>query len=106
VGFGLFRALNSGYELWLAGLDLGSRGGGHGRSLLAALFATAQGQKTYIVRVQRGSSYIDALQHLLADFGFLPAGDTPRLRWFLRTDAPADVASRLRAAVEARVALN
>jgi ribosomal protein S18 acetylase RimI-like enzyme len=106
VGFGLFRAINSGYELWLAGLDLGSRGGGHGRSLLAALFATAQGQKTYIVRIQRGSSYIDALQHLLADFGFVPAGDTPRLRWFLRTDAPADVASRLRAAVEARVALN
>ena len=53
-----------------------------------------------------GRSYIDALQHLLADFGFLPAGDTPRLRWFLRTDAPADVASRVRDAVEARVALN
>ena len=90
VGFGLFRAINAGYELWLAGLDLGARGDGHGRSLLAALFATAQGQKTWIVRVQRGSRYVDALQHLLADFGFTWTGDTPRLRWFLRTDAPAD----------------
>ena len=39
------------------GLDLGARGGGHGRALLAALFATPQGQKTWIVRVQRGSRY-------------------------------------------------
>jgi hypothetical protein len=35
VGFGLFRAIDSGYELWLAGIDLGVRGGGHGRQLLA-----------------------------------------------------------------------
>ncbi len=30
VGFGLFRALNGGYELWLAGLEFERRGGGHG----------------------------------------------------------------------------
>ena len=48
----------------------GSRGGGHGRQLLTALFATPQGQKTYVVRVQRGSRYAPALQHLLHDFGF------------------------------------
>src|SRR5579862_5156180 len=30
AGFGLFRALESGYELWLAGLEFGRRGGGHG----------------------------------------------------------------------------
>jgi len=106
VGFGLFRAIETAYELWLAGLDLGARGGGHGRALLAALFATPQGQKTYVVRVQRGSRYVSALQHLLADFGFVPVGDTPRLRWFLRADAPPDLASRVRDAVDARSALN
>lgn len=106
VGFGLFRAIDANYELWLAGLDLGSRGGGHGRALLAALFATSQGQKTYVVRVQRASRYVGALQHLLADFGFLPVGDTPRLRWFLRTNAPSDLAARVRDAVEAHIALN
>lgn len=106
VGFGLFRAIEDGYELWLAGLDLGARGGGHGRALLAALFATAQGQKTWIVRVQRSSRYVSALQHLLTDFGFAVVGDTPRLRWFLRTDAPAGLASRVRDAVDARSALN
>ena len=106
VGFGLFRAIDANYELWLAGLDLGSRGGGHGRALLAALFATAQGQKTYVVRVQRASRYVNALQHLLGDFGFVAVGDTKRLRWFLRTDAPADLASRVRDAVEAHIALN
>ena len=106
VGFGLFRAIDSGYELWLAGLDLGVRGGGHGRQLLAALFATSQGQKTWILRVQRGSRYAPALQHLLQDFGFSRIGDTLRLRWFLRNDAPADLASRIRDAVDARSALN
>src|SRR6266540_6943082 len=30
VGFGLFRALEGGYELWLAGLEFGRRGGGYG----------------------------------------------------------------------------
>ncbi len=106
AGFGLFRALPSGYELWLAGLDLGRRGGGHGRALLAALFATPPGQKTYVVRVQRASRYVSALQHLLADFGFVAVGDTARLRWFLRTDAPAELASRVRDAVDAHIALN
>ena len=106
VGFGLFRALEAGYELWLAGLDLGARGGGHGRALLAALFATQQGQKTYVVRVQRSSRYVSALQHLLAEFGFTVVGDTPRLRWFLRDTSPPVLASRVRDAVEARIALN
>lgn len=106
AGFGLFRAIESGYELWLAGLDLGSRGGGHGRELLTALFATSQGQKTWIVRIQRGSRYAPALAHLFAQFGFSFLGDTPRLRWFLRKDAPADLASRVRDAVDARSTLN
>ena len=106
VGFGLFRAIEGGYELWLAGLDLGTRGGGHGRQLLAALFATAQGQKTCVLRVQRGSRYFIPLQHILADFGFKWIGDTTRLRWFMRKDAPADLASRIRDAVDARSALN
>ena len=106
AGFGLFRAIDAGYELWLAGLDLGVRGGGHGRELLAALFGTPQGQKTWILRVQRGSRYSAALQHLLHDFGFNWIGDTVRLRWYLRTDAPEDLASRVRDAVDARSALN
>lgn len=106
AGFGLFRAIESGYELWLAGVELGVRGDGHGRELLAALFATPQGQKTWIVRVQRGSRYASAVAHLLAGFGFRVVGDTSRLRWFLRKDSPADLASRVRDAVDARSALN
>lgn len=107
VGFGLFRSIgDKGYELWLAGLDLASRGGGQGRALLASLFATPPGQKTYIVRVQRDSRYINALQSLLAEFGFDIIGDTTRLRWFLHHDAPAALASRVRNAVAAHVPLN
>ena len=106
AGFGLFRAIDGGYELWLAGLDLGLRGGGHGRELLAALFATSQGQKTWIVRMQRESRYAPALAHLLGEFGFSLVGDTARLRWFLRKTAPPDLISRVRDAVDARGTLN
>ncbi len=56
--------------------------------------------------MQRESRYAPALAHLLADFGFSLVGDTRRLRWFLRTDAPADLVSRVRDAVDARSTLN
>jgi GNAT superfamily N-acetyltransferase len=107
VGFGLFRSIDgNGYELWLAGLDLAARGGGQGRALLASLFATPPGQKTYIVRVQHDSRYVKALQILLTEFGFAAIGDTARLRWFLHKDAPDKLASRVRNAIETRIALN
>ena len=107
VGFGLFRSIDgTGYELWLAGLDLSARGGGQGRALLASLFATPPGQKTYIVRVQRDSNHVKALQGLLEEFGFTAVGDTAKLRWFLHDAAPDGLASHVRNAVGAQLALN
>lgn len=106
VGFGLFRALDDGYELWLAGLEFARRGDGHGRELLAALFATSCGQSTYAVRVQRASRYVPQVTHLLESFGFAPVGDTARLRWFIRDSAPPGLASRIREAVSARSPVN
>jgi hypothetical protein len=98
-GFGLFRSLEEGgYELWLAGLEFARRGDGHGSQLLTALFATPPGQKTFVVRVQRTSRYVNAVSHLLGKFGFLPIGDTKARRWFVRTDAPAALVDRLRSA--------
>jgi ribosomal protein S18 acetylase RimI-like enzyme len=107
VGFGLFRSIDgTSHELWLAGLDLAARGGGQGRALLAALFGTPPGQKTYIVRVHRDSNSIKDLQSLLVDFGFTAIGDTAQLRWFLHHDAPEALASRVRKTVDSRAALN
>jgi hypothetical protein len=107
VGFGLFRSIDgTGYELWLAGLDLSARSGGQGRALLASLFATPPGQKTYIVRVQRDSPYIKALQGLLTEFGFTAIGDTTRLRWFVRNDAPEELVAHVRNSVAAQAPLN
>jgi hypothetical protein len=106
VGFGLFRALDGGYELWLAGLELGRRGGGHGRALLDALFATPPGKKTWVVRIPRGSRYSGTVQHLLSSHGFSFAGDTTHLRWFLRHNAPPALAARVRGAIAGRPPLN
>ena len=106
VGFGLFRALDNGYELWLAGLEFARRGGGHGRALLEALFATSAGQQTFVVRVQRASRYVPQVTHLLESLGFNSVGDTARLRWFVRHDAPPTLASRIREAVSARRPVN
>lgn len=106
VGFGLFRALEDGYELWLAGLEFGRRGDGQGRALLNALFATPPGKKTWVVRIPRGSRYGPAVQHLLRSYGFDHTGDTAHLRWFVRRQAPLSVRSRVRGAVGAEAPLN
>ena len=102
VGFGLFRALEGGYELWLAGLEFAQRGGGHGRALLQSLMSTPPGQKTYVVRIQRDSRYVQAVTHLLDTLGFDSVGETSRLRWFVRRDAPVALSARIRSAVNAR----
>jgi hypothetical protein len=106
VGFGLFRALDPGYELWLAGLEFAKRGGGHGRALISALLATPPGQRTYVVRVQRASRYMRQISHLLESLRFESIGDTARLRWFLHKDAPEPLAARIRGGVNARRMLN
>jgi hypothetical protein len=106
VGFGLFRALDGGYELWLAGLEFGRRGGGQGRALIDALFATSHGKKTWVVRIPRGSRYRAAVQHLLKVHDFEAIGDTKMLRWFLRQRAPAALAQRVRDAVSTHQQLN
>ena len=95
VGFGLFRALEGGYELWLAGLELNRRGGGHGRALVNALFATPPGKRTWVVRIQRGSRYGATVRHLLKPLGFDEVGETSRLRWFVRRDAPPALVARV-----------
>jgi hypothetical protein len=106
VGFGLFRAVEGGYELWLAGLEFGRRGGGYGRELLNALFATPPGKKTWVVRIPRGSRYGAMVQHLLKSYGFDHAGDTAHLRWFVRQSAPTSIAARVRSAVGLQAPLN
>jgi ribosomal protein S18 acetylase RimI-like enzyme len=95
VGFGLFRAVESGYELWLAGVEFGRRGDGHGRALIDALFTTPPGRKTWVVRIPRGSRYHATVQHLLSAHGFEHAGDTTSLRWFVRNDAPQRLVMRV-----------
>ena len=106
VGFGLFRALEGGYELWLAGLEFGRRGGGHGRALLDALFDTPPGKKTWVVRIPRGSRYGTTVQHLLKSYGFDHAGDTVQLRWFVRQSAPTSIAASVRNAVGTQASMN
>jgi hypothetical protein len=106
VGFGLFRALEGGYELWLAGLELGRRGDGHGRALIDALFATTQGKKTWVVRIPRNSRYRATVHQLLLPHGFAAVGDTTRMRWFLRDGAPQSLRAKIRDMVGSRPALN
>ena len=71
-----------------------------------ALFATPPGKKTWVVRIPRGSRYGATVQHLLKTYGFDHAGDTTHLRWFVRRNAPASIALRIRGAVGAHPPLN
>ncbi|CAG0993911.1 hypothetical protein BURK1_02420 [Burkholderiales bacterium] len=84
VGFGLFRAVDDGYELWLAGLEAHLRGKGHGRAMLQALFSTSTGRRTKVMRVRRSARSAGALAHLLAEHGFTATRETDRETWFVR----------------------
>jgi ribosomal protein S18 acetylase RimI-like enzyme len=85
VGFGLFRAApGGGYELWLAGLESALRGRGHGRAMLAALFATPIGRQTRFMRVRRSGQYAAAIAKLLAEHGFTETRETKHETWFMR----------------------
>jgi len=78
IGFGLFRAVDDGYELWIAGLETHLRGKGHGRAMLQALFSTPTGRRTKVMRLRRSARSAGALAHLLAE------------HWFVRVAPPPD----------------
>lgn len=99
IGFGLFKSMGDlGYELWLTGVDAQWRGRGHGRAMLTALLATPAGQLAHVVRVKRGGPSGDVMQRLLETLGFTATRDTTFARWFVRDDAPPQVAQRIRSA--------
>jgi GNAT superfamily N-acetyltransferase len=96
IGFGLFKAIDIGFELWLTGVDSEWRGHGHGRAMLTALLATPPGKRAYIVRVHRFGCDSPAMAHLLASFGYVLVQETRHHAVYLRIDAPAELGRRIR----------
>jgi GNAT superfamily N-acetyltransferase len=92
IGFGLFKAIAIGYELWLTGIEPAWRGHGHGRTMIGALLATPPGRRAFVVRVQRFGRDSPAMAHLLASHSYAPANETLHHSWFVRADAPAELA--------------
>jgi GNAT superfamily N-acetyltransferase len=97
IGFGLFKAMATGYELWLTGIDAAWRGHGHGRAMLKALLDTQPGRRAFVVRVKTRAPEADAMSHLLASFGYTSVREAPQHTWFLRSDAPAALRAELNA---------
>ncbi len=102
VGFGLFRAIDDGYELWLSGLETSLRGKGHGRAMLKALFDTPTGKRTNFVRVRRAARTAGALAHLLGEIGFTPTRETHNETWFVRAAPMTSATASSRGADTAR----
>jgi GNAT superfamily N-acetyltransferase len=96
IGFGLFKATDIGFELWLTGVDAQWRGHGHGRAMIAALLATPPGKKAYVVRVHRFGRDSPAMAHILATFDYVPVIETRHHAWYLRADAPPELGRRMR----------
>lgn len=91
VGFGLFKAVAIGYELWLTGLATAWRGHGHGRAMLTALLKTPPGKHTYVVRLNTEGRESVAMGQLLLTLGYKCAQKTPQHTWYLRNDAPPEL---------------
>ena len=99
IGFGLFKALPGlGYELWLTGIDRAWRRQGHGRAMLSAMLATPAGKLAHVVRVDPAGSSGATMQRLLESLDFAAVRETLNMRWFVRGDAPPEVAARILAA--------
>ena len=98
IGFGLFKAIAIGYELWLTGVDPAWRGAGHGRAMLRALLATSPGTRAYVVKVQRFGRDSPAMAHLLASYQYAQARETVHHSWFIRADAPGQVEEYIQSA--------
>ena len=99
IGFGLFKALpDLGYELWLTGIDRAWRRQGHGRAMLSAMLATPAGKLAHVVRLDPAGSSGPTMQRLLESLDFTLVRETPDVRWFVRGDAPDEVAARILAA--------
>ena len=102
IGFGLFKAIAIGYELWLTGVDPAWRGHGHGRAMLRALLGTPAGRLAYVVKVQRFGRDSPAMAHLLAAHAYAPTRETRHNSWFVRSDAPSELLEYVQSASPAR----
>ena len=91
VGFGLFKAIAVGYELWLTGLATAWRGHGHGRAMLTALLNTPPGKQTYLVRLNTEGRESSTMGHLLLTLGYNRAQKAPLHTWYARKDAPDEL---------------
>jgi hypothetical protein len=60
------------------------------------LLATPAGQLAHVVRVKRGGPSGAVMQRLLESLGFTATRDTKFARWFVRDNAPPEVAQRIR----------
>jgi hypothetical protein len=99
IGFGLFKAFaDFGYELWLTGVDAAWRGAGHGRAMLSSLLATPAGRLAWTVRVQQLGTSAAVMKHLLEEHRYSVVRESRTQMWFLRDDAPAALADRMRRA--------
>jgi GNAT superfamily N-acetyltransferase len=107
IGFGLFKAIPEGFELWLTGVDPAWRGHGHGRTMLGALLDTPAGRHAYVVRLQRFGRDSPAMAHLLGSFDYTKTSEvTHQTSWFIRGDAPPALAARILAARENRKSMH
>ncbi len=107
IGFGLFKAIPEGFELWLTGVDPAWRGHGHGRAMLKGLLGTPAGRLAYVVRLQLFGRDSPAMAHLLGSYDYTRTSEvTHKTSWFIRGDAPPALAARILTARENRKAMH
>ena len=99
VGFVCFKAIDeTGFELWLCGIQRRYRGRGFCSAMLAAALRTPAGMLAHVARVHRGGGSSASIRRALERAGYRAVREGPQVLWFVREDAPADVTRRVHAA--------
>ncbi len=104
IGIGLFKDFSeSGFELWLLGIDETWRGSGHGRAMIEELLATPLGKRAELARCAWASESARRCSRILRSNAFGTHFSSGNDEWLLHRRTPAATIEMLRASVPSLV---
>ena len=102
IGFGLFKDFSeSGFEIWLLGIDDAWRAKGHGRAMIQELLATPLGTRAELARCAWASESARRCSYILKSNDFATYFSSEKDEWVQHRRTPAAMVEKLRVSIPA-----